>query len=108
MADPCVDCPARVSPDGKTTLLGAVTGQDNTTLDIVRIFFAISGIVFIGLTIISVVCRHQLFEGFEFCKSAAMLMGGAGAALGLKGRTEPDARPYADVQPRQNVDRGPS
>jgi hypothetical protein len=108
MAEPCIDCPARVSPDGKTKLIGAITGKDNITLDIVRIFFALSGAVFMFLSIYSVLCKGRPFDGLAFCQGAALLITGAGAALGLKGRTEPDARPYADVPPRQDADRGPS
>jgi hypothetical protein len=108
VADPCADCPARISPDGKTTLLGAVTGRDNTTLDIVRIFFALAGLAFLGLTLFSVLWRDRAFDGLAFCQGAALMITGVGAALGLKGRTEPDARPYADIPPRQDVDRGPS
>jgi hypothetical protein len=88
--------PPRASPDGETTLLGAVTGRDNITLDIVRLFLAVIGSVFVGLTLYSVLWNGQRFDGLDFCKGAALLVTGTGAALGLKSRTEPDARPYAD------------
>lgn len=101
--------PSRVPHHRKTTLLGAVTGRDNITLDIVRMFFAAFGLIFIGLTLFSVLWGDHAFDGLRFCQGAGILMGSAGAALGLKGHTEPDARPYAyaDVAPRQFVDQGP-
>jgi hypothetical protein len=99
--------PPRISPDGQTTLLGAVTGRDNITLDVVRLFFAAFGLIFIGLTLFSVLWRDVAFDGLRFCQGAGILMGSAGAALGLKGHTEPDARPYAETMPRQFVDQGP-
>lgn len=92
--------------DPKTTWTSAVTGKDNVSLDIVRIFLALTGGTFVSLTLYSVLWRGHNFEGLDFCKGAAVLITGAGAALGLKRGTEPD--PSCDVPPRENIDRGPS
>jgi len=88
----------------KTTWTSAITGKDNVSLDIVRMFLALTGATFVGLTLYSVLWRERAFDGLDFCKGAAVLITGAGAALGFKSNSEP---PPCEP-PRENIDRGPS
>lgn len=66
-------------------------GRDNSTLDIGRILWAGGVIVFCILSFISLY-RGQVFDPIAWGTGFAGVLAGGGAALGLKAKTEPDAK----------------
>lgn len=86
----------------RTFLFQLFTGRDNQTADIGRVLWAQ---VTIGYLIFSAIA---LFKGGSFDPvawggGAAAILGAGGAALGLKGNTEPDGPKKPEKEERKET-----
>ncbi len=72
-------------------LRSLLTSRDNQTFDVVRIVIAFGALGFITLAGYDIIIRHHAFDGVAYGGGFAALMGGGGAAIGLKAKDEPDA-----------------
>ena len=73
----------------KAFLISALSGQDNTSIDIGRVLLSLAVSSFVGLEIFAVVVRHATFDPMSFSGSMVGLLTGGSAALLIKKGTEP-------------------
>jgi hypothetical protein len=66
----------------------AFTGKDNETIDLGRCLWAITCLFFCGASIYAIM-QGQPFEPVNWGTGAAAVLGGGGAAIGFKAKTEP-------------------
>ena len=69
-------------------ILHALSGPDNKTIDIARILWVVSVLAMIVFEAHAVWAGKE-FDPVAFATGAAAILAGGGAAVGLKGRTEP-------------------
>ena len=73
----------------KAFLISAMSGQDNTSIDIGRVLLSAAVFSFIGLEMFAVLVRHATFDPMNFSGSMVGLLPGGSAALLIKKGTEP-------------------
>lgn len=70
-------------------LTSALSGQDNSSIDIGRVLMTASVAAFIGLETFAVVVRGAAFDPMSFSGAMVGLLTGGSAALFIKRGTEP-------------------
>lgn len=66
-----------------------LTGQDNQTYDIARVLAALSVVVFLSLTVYSVIHLGQAWDAQQFGIGLGSVFGATGAFIKLKETSEP-------------------
>lgn len=69
------------------------TGKDGATYDVVRVCGALCVLVFLLLTVYSVVVLGQCFDADKFGIGVGALFAALGWSLGRKAHTEPEPKP---------------
>jgi hypothetical protein len=82
-------------------LLSALSGRDNSSVDIGRVLLLLAVVALIGLEIFQVVVRGTAFDAVSFSGAMVGLLTGGSAALLIKRQTEPDFRPDEHRPPSQ-------
>ena len=70
----------------------AFSGRDNASVDIGRVLWAASAVLFGLFEVHSVIFLKTPFDAMQFAQSSGMILLGGGAALGAKAHCEPDRR----------------
>ena len=68
------------------------SGKDRYTLDLGRILWALAFLVFLGLTVYSIVAGVD-FDFVSWCGAVGLLLAAGGTALKIKETTEPTEKP---------------
>ena len=72
----------------KDVLKQLLTGKDNVTYDIGRVTWLLGFIAVISLAVYEVM--HTTISLREFAEALGIVTGASGAAVAMKGKTEPD------------------
>ena len=67
----------------------ALTGPDNKTWDIARLFWALGVFSYLGMALWNVVGLHNAPDLMAFGGGFGVVLAAGGAAVGVKGHTEP-------------------
>ena len=67
-----------------------VTTKDGESYDVGRVLWVLGAIAFLGLTVYVAISKG-VFDTLNFGAGYAGILGGGGAGLALKSKTEPDA-----------------
>jgi hypothetical protein len=70
----------------------ALSGRDNESVDIGRVLWAGSAVLFGVLEVHSVIWLHQPFDALVFAQAVGLILVGGGASLGAKAHSEPEHR----------------
>jgi hypothetical protein len=67
-----------------------LTAKDGESYDVGRILLFMLALAFVGFTAADLFLNHH-FDASSFGVNAGALLGGGGAGIGFKAKTEPDA-----------------
>ncbi|OWK42218.1 amino acid ABC transporter substrate-binding protein [Fimbriiglobus ruber] len=67
-----------------------VTGKDGESYDVGRVLWVVGALSFLGLSIYAAFKSHT-FDPLSFGTGYGGILGGGGAGIGMKAKTEPDA-----------------
>jgi hypothetical protein len=70
-----------------------LTAADNESADVGRVMLLFLVIALVGLAVVDVAWRGHAFDYLNFGAASGALLGGGGAGIGLKGKTEPPLPP---------------
>jgi hypothetical protein len=66
-----------------------LTGKDGESYDVGRLLWILGVLAFIGLSIYSL-CNKGTFDPMNWGTGYGAILGGGGAGIGMKSKTEPD------------------
>lgn len=76
----------------RVLVLSALTGRDNTTIDVGRVLWAGSMGTLCALEAHATFYLHQQFDPVAFANACGIVLGAGGVAVAVKGHTEPEPR----------------
>jgi hypothetical protein len=74
----------------KSIIKDLATGIDGESYDVGRVLWALGALAFLGMSIYAVI-HTGAFDAMGFGAGYGGVLGGGGAALGMKSKTEPGA-----------------
>ncbi|MCE9566381.1 MAG: amino acid ABC transporter substrate-binding protein [Planctomycetes bacterium] len=72
----------------KQFITDCITGIDGESADIGRVLWVLGALAFLGLSVYAVL-KSGTFDGMGFGAGYGGVLGGGGAAIGMKAKTEP-------------------